>query len=197
MLPYESTDLKTEAQMTSIRRLLIAGTLLPVLMLAASVATVQAQAEPGSNENVLITVRMGKLEGELRVPVKSYCLVVADGTPGSKLLSGERVPFPMGKGTLADKFDSDVETTGSFVYRNIGFATEIRAWIVDKKLIKIVADIEDSRVREGKEGEPPTVETRQLSVNAILTDGVPLELTRVEGVTAQPGFVEIEAKILR
>ena len=179
--------------MTSIRRLLIAGALLPVLMLAASVATAQAQAEPGSNVNVLITVRMGKLEGELRVPVKTYCLVVADGTPGSKLLSGERVPFPTEMGTLADRFDGDAD----IAYRNIGFATEIRAWIVDKKLIKIVADIEDSRVRQGKDGEPPTVETRQLAVNAILTDGVPLELTRVEGVTTQSGFVEIEAKILR
>jgi len=41
------------------------------------------------------------------------------------------------------------------------------------------------------------VQTRQMRVNAVLTDGVPLELTRGEGVMDRPGFVEIEAKILR
>jgi len=200
MLRYETNDLETEAQMTRIRRRwLIAGVLAPVLLLAATVVTAQAEAEAkrGSDANVLITVRMGKLEGDLRVPVKSYTLVVADGTPGSKLLAGERVPFPTSKGTLADKLDPDAEATASFAYRNIGFVTEIRAWILDKTTIKVMADIEDSRVRQSEDGKPPTVETRQLTVNAILTDGEPLELTRVEGVTDQSGFVEIEAKILR
>jgi len=103
------------------RRLLIAGVLLAVLLPAATVATAQAEAEEGSNTNVLITVRMGKLDGDQRVPVKSYNLVVADGTPGSRLLAGERVPFPTSKGTLADKLDPDAETTASFAYRNIGF----------------------------------------------------------------------------
>jgi hypothetical protein len=171
--------------------------LLAVLLPAATVATAQPEAERGSHTNVLITVRMGKLEGDLRVPMKSYTLVVADGTPGSKLLSGERIPFPTSKGTLADKLDPDAEATASFAYRNIGFVTEIRAWILDKNSIRVMADIEDSRVRQGEDGKPPTVETRQLAVNAILTDGAPLELTRVEGVTDQSGFVEIEARILR
>lgn len=197
MLRYETNELETEAQMTRIRRWLFGGVLLPVLLLAATVATAQAEAEQGSDANVLITVRMGTLEGDLRVPLKSYTLVVADGTPGSKLLSGERIPFPTSKGTLADKLDPDGETTASFAYRNIGFVTEIRAWILDKKSIKVRADIEDSRVRQSEDGKPPTVETRQLNVNAILTDGEPLELTRVEGVTDRSGFVEIEAKILR
>ena len=197
MLRYETNDPETEAHMTCMRRLLIAGVLAPVLLLAATVVTAQAEAEQGSDANVLITVRMWRLEGDLRVAVKSSTLVVADGTPGSRLLAGERVPFPTSKGTLADKLDPDAEATASFAYRNIGFVTEIRAWILDKTTIKVIAEIEDSRVRQSEDGKPPTVETRQLTVNAILTDGEPLELTRVEGVTDQSGFVEIEAKILR
>ena len=61
----------------------------------------------------------------------------------------------------------------------------------------MIANIEDSRIRDGSGDAPPTIETRQLSVNAILSDGVPLEVTRVDGVTEHSGFVEIEATILR
>jgi len=51
-------------------------------------------------------------------------------------------------------------------------------------------------VIEDEDGGPPTVETHQVSVNAILENGVPMELTRVEGILDKPGFVEVEAKIL-
>ena len=85
------------------------------------------------------------------------------------------------------------------VYQNVGFATEVRVWVLDPKTIKVMADIEDSRVIDGEGGAPPSVETRQLSINAILTDGEALEVTRGQGVTqTRPGgFVEVEAQILR
>ena len=38
---------------------------------------------------------------------------------------------------------------------------------------------------------------RQLGINVMLTDGVAIDLTRVEGITDQSGFVEVEATILR
>jgi len=144
--------------------------------------------ETGDAINVLVTFRIGKLDGEKRVPVKSYDLVVTSGSSGSSLLSGARVPFPSA--------GSD-EDGRSFVYQNVGFSTTVRALVLDKKRIRLVAEIEDSRVSGGEGDQPPTVETRQLSVNATLTDGVPLELTRVEGITDQSGFVEVEAKILQ
>ncbi len=49
----------------------------------------------------------------------------------------------------------------------------------------------------GQGDDPPHVETRQLSVNAVLTPGEPLEVGRVEGIRDRSGFVEVEAKILR
>lgn len=163
----------------------IAGTAVLLVSLAVSPFAVAqeeaAEPEESSTANVLLVVRIGKLENGQRIPVKEYNLIVADGTPGSNLLSGQRVPFPGDEG---------------HVYQNIGFSTHARAWILGPKTIKLVADIEDSRLREGERGAP-IVETRQLGINAMLTDGVPLELTRVDGITDNSGFVEVEARILR
>jgi len=133
--------------------------------------------------NVRLIFKMGTIENGQKSQVKSYTLIVAEGPVGSKLLAGQRVPFP----------GSD----GAIVYQNVGFATEARVWIVDKHTIKVVVDIEDSRVLEGEGGNPPTVETRQLTVSAVLTEGVTLELTRVDGVADISGYVELEARVLR
>ncbi len=164
-----------------------------VAIVAIPVSVVQAQpAGSGTTiaeANVLVTVRIGRLEGSKRTVVKSYDLVVATGGGGSQLLSGARVPIP----TTSESGD-DVT---AFVYQNIGFSTEARAWLTEDKRIKLAATIEDSRVVKGEGGEPPTVETRQLSVTAILSPGQPLEVTRVQGVTAQDGFVEVEVNILK
>jgi hypothetical protein len=182
--------------------MLTGSTLLSVLLVAAPIAAAQAEEAPAPDKNigktnVLITLRIGKLEDSKRIPVKSYQLVVADGTPGSKLLSGQRVPFPTASKQSTDEAGDGSEDASAFIYQNVGFVAEARAWLVDEKTIKLIAEIEDSRVREGQDGEPPVVETRQLRVNAMLTDGVPLELTRVEALNDQSGFVEVEARILR
>ena len=171
------------------RILAISGVL---LVLAPMVAAQTDSQNLGSKTNILITVRMGTIENGKKIPTKSYSLIVASGTMGSKLLAGQRVPFPATAGEAAAEADG----ARRIVYQNVGFVTEMKAWVMDKQKIKLVADIEDSRIAAGKPGEPPSVETRQLAVNAILTDGVPLELTRMDGVTDQAGFVEVEAKIL-
>jgi hypothetical protein len=171
--------------MNNSRHALTAATVLLALLLATPMI---AQDNEGTGTtNVLMTFRMGTLDGNTKTVVKTYSLIVAEGSTGSKLLSGERVPFPAA---------GDGEAGSAIVYQNIGFSTDMRAWILDKKRIKISANIEDSSVRLGEDGGPPSVETRQLTVNAILTDGVPLELARAEGVTDNAGFVEVEAKIL-
>jgi hypothetical protein len=150
-------------------------------------------ADPGDPEegatashNVLLTVRLGKLVDGKRSDVKTYDLVVVSGGMGSKLLSGARVPFPTG-------------TTGedgpAIAYQNIGFTTEAHAWVLDDGRVKVVATIEDSRVAEGPVEGPPAVETRQVAVNAILTPGKPMEVTRVDGIRDMSGFVEIEANL--
>jgi len=178
------------------RHALAAGTVLLAFLLAAPV---KAQADPSQTPsaaagktNVLITFRMGTLDGGEKTVVKSYSLIVAEGSLGSKLLSGQRVPFPA---TAAGSEEGEVGR--AFVYQNIGFSTELRVWVLDKKRIKIAASIEDSRIHPGEDGGPPSVETRQLEINAILIDGVPLELARAEGLTDNAGFVEVEARILR
>ncbi len=63
-------------------------------------------------------------------------------------------------------------------------------------LKELHATLEDSEVEAGQDGKPPSVETRQLSINAILTPGEPLEVGRVEGIRDRSGFVEVEARIL-
>lgn len=179
-------------------RVVLATVALTGTLLAGTPAAAQ-ESEPGivplmeNQVNVLLTVRVGKLEEGRRVPMKTYTLVVAEASSGSKLLSGSRVPIPTASREGAGE---DTELT-SFVYQNVGFSVEARAWVGKKGQIKLVANIEDSRVQGGSGEEPPTVETRELSVNTILSDGVPLEVTRVEGASDPQGFVEVEAKILR
>ena len=141
----------------------------------------------GPAENVKLTFRMGQLEGNKRTESKSYDLVVISGGLGSKLLSGARVPFPT---------SDDQEADGGWVYQNIGFTTEVHAWVLEDGRIKLIASLEDSQVVAGKDGAPPYVETRQLSINAVLTPGKPLEVGRVKGIRDRSGYVEVEANIL-
>ncbi len=164
--------------------LLVAGLLSVGPILAESEGSGATAAGPA--ENVMLTVRIGQLEGNKRVAVKSYNLVVVSGGLGSKLLSGARVPFP-----ASDKSDVD-----GWVYQNIGFTTEVHAWVMKDGRIKLIATLEDSEIEAGQDGKPPSVETRQLSINAILTPGEPLEVGRVEGIRGRSGFVEVEARIL-
>jgi hypothetical protein len=165
------------------------GAALVAALLAAPAIRAQAAEEAaGTTPNIMVTFRMGKLEDGKRIQVKAYDLVVAGGMRGSRLLSGERVPIPTSEGE---------DERQAYVYQNIGFTTSVEAQIIGEDKILLLAEIEDSRIRDGEEGEPPVVETRQLSVNVILTDGVPLALTRVEGLSDQPGYVEVEASILK
>ena len=166
-----------------------AAVLVLLVVIPQSVAQEHAAKDPSAT-NVLMTFRIGTLEGKRKTTVKTYSLVVAEGTLGSKLLAGQRVPFPEA---------SENGDMSKIAYQNIGFATEVRVWVLDKKTIKLMADIEDSRVMKDEDGGPPSVETRQVSINAILTDGEALEVTRGEGIieAGSGGFVEVEAKILR
>ncbi len=153
------------------------------------------ETSAGRQTNVLLTVRLGRLEGGKPTDVKSYDLVVVSGGPSSRLLSGARVPFP----ATAEDRDADDHDMGrvTYVYQNIGFTTEAHAWVLADGRIKLVASLEDSFVKKSEDpAQPPYVETRQLSVNAILTPGKPMEVTRVEGIRESSGFVEIEAKVL-
>ncbi len=174
---------------------LLAALVAPVASAPARAEEAKASAGTEPQVNVKVTVRLGRMEQGKRNVLKSYDLVVASGSTGSKLLSGARVPIP----TASEPGDKGPGGDGStrFVYQNIGFSAEARVWITGDRKIKILAELEDSRVKERTGNQPPFVETRQLSVNAILSDGTPMEVTRVEGEADQPGFVEIEAKTLR
>ena len=142
----------------------------------------------GPTENVKLTFRMGQLTGNKRTESKSYNLVVVSGGLGSKLLSGARIPFPT---------SDEQEDGGEWVYQNIGFTTEVHVWLLEDGRIKLIASLEDSEIVAGEDGAPPHVETRQLSINAVLTPGEPLEVGRVEGIRDRSGYVEVEANILR
>ncbi len=171
--------------------ILVTGLLLAGHALAQSDEAAGTAAGPA--ENVLLTVRLGRLEEGKRVDVSSYQLVVVSGGPPSKFLSGARVPIPTG--TEDDDDEQGAELT-AYVYQNIGFTTQVHAWVMDDGRIKLIATLEDSFI-EAENDELPEIETRQLSINALLTPGKPLEVGRVEGIRERSGFVEIEAKLLR
>ncbi len=172
------------------------GALLAVIVAPAGAEEARPPSPAEPQTNVRITVRIGRIEQGKRNVLKSYDLVVAAGPVGSSLLSGARVPIPTAAGDAADKGAGGDGST-RFVYQNIGFSTDAKAWIVADKKVKLLANIEDSRLKDRAAGLPPIVETRQMSMSAILSDGVPMEVTRFEGETDLSGFVEIEARILK
>jgi len=183
--------------MFRIKQAWIATVVLSALTFFAAPALAQSEStekSAGPSVNVLLTVHLGSLEGGKPKDVRSYNLVVVSGGPGSKLLSGARVPFPA---TAEDSDDDDGDRAVTYVYQNIGFTTEAHAWVLEDGRIKLIASLEDSFVEKSEDPDaPPSVETRQLSVNAILKPGVPMEVTRVEGIRDSSGFVEIEAKVI-
>ena len=166
--------------------------LVSALFLLVSAAPVAAQDAAPAARNVLLTIKLGKIVGSDRQTVKEYQLVLAENTGGSRLLSGARVPLQTEIG------DDDDGVVASFTYQNIGFTVTAQVRPAADGKIALSALLEDSRIREDGDvtAGPPVVETRQLSVEVVLTDGKPLEITRVEGVEDQPGFVEVRADVL-
>ena len=175
---------------------LLAVLVAPVLSVPAGAEETRPPSAVEPQTNVRVTIRLGRIEQGKRTVLKSYELLVAAGSAGTKLLSGARVPIPTASSDAAEK-GTGGEGSTHFVYQNIGFSTDAKVWIYGDNRIKLLAEIEDSRLKERAPGQPPYVETRQLSLNAILTDGKPMDATKVEGDTDPSGFVEVEAKILR
>ena len=181
------------------RTILVAGMLVAVLLAAptAMAQTPDATDSVAAGVNILIQFRMGTIDGDSRSVEKSYTLIVASGSLGSSMLAGRRVPFPTVDSGFSRGSADDSTPARAIVYQNIGFATNAEAMVIDGNKIRLRADIENSRIVESEDGGLPIVETRQLTINAILTDGKPLEVTCAEGVMDRPGFVEVEAEILR
>jgi hypothetical protein len=166
--------------------------LLPVVVAKDQPAkTTEHKADVTASNNVLLTFRLGPLEDGVRTNIKTYKLVVSGGGSGSRLLTGARVPLPTTRRPNDDTTD-DI----TFVYQNIGFSAEVNAWMLADGRVKVIANIEDSRIGEEVEGRPATIETRQLSIDSILTPGTPLEVARVENHRGKSGFVEVEATLL-
>jgi hypothetical protein len=189
----------TEAEMIRFKRAILAGGALIALLVVSSMAVAQSPDGTGTSAaeaNILIQFRMGTLDGETRTVTKSYSLIVASGSAGSDLLAGHRIPFPTVDSGLSGGSGDDAAPARPIVYQNIGFVTHAVATIIDGGKIMLRADIENSLVVESEDGGLPVVQTRQVTFNAILTEGETLEVTRAEGVMDQAGFVEVEARIL-
>jgi hypothetical protein len=181
-------------------RIPLLGLVAVVALLAVPPADAQTTAAPAVDQkeagaNVLLTVRIGRLEGARRVMLKSYDLVVVTGGRPSQLLSGARVPIPTTRRKSPEAGGEEKTDVTAFSYQNVGFSVTAEARLVEDGKILLLATLEDSRLSEESGDDPPVVETRQLSANAILEHGVPLEVTRVEGERNEAGFVEIEARI--
>jgi hypothetical protein len=171
------------------RRSIVALATIAVLLLAAAPAF--AEDAYAAGRNVLLTIKLGKIAGKDRQVLKEYQLVLTENTAGSRLLSGARVP-------LRTETHGEDPKAASFTYQNIGFTVTAEAHPAADGRIALRALLEDSRIREqaAPTDDPPVVETRQLSVEVTLVDGKPMEITRVEGVADEPGFVEVRADVL-
>jgi Flp pilus assembly secretin CpaC len=186
--------------MTNLKRPVLAAGLLVAAIFAITAVMAQSSTSTetrSTGANIQLDFRMGTIEGDTRKVVKSYRLIVASGSSGASLLAGKRIPFPTMDSGLPQNPEGDAATGRPIVYQNIGFATTAEAMIIEGNRIVLRADIENSMVVEVEGNGLPVVATRQLSVNVILNDGQPLEVTRAEGLMDRPGFVEVEARILK
>jgi hypothetical protein len=160
------------------------------------VAPVAAQQSGASGDNVVLTVRIGSIADGERTVDKTYRLVLSPGSEGSRLLSGARVPLATETKEIDDTGDANAEVIAAFTYQNIGFSITAEAQVVEPSRILLRALLEDSRIGQADTAGPPPVETRQLSVNVVLTNGEPLEITRVERAAGDSGFVEVQADLV-
>jgi len=176
------------------RRSIVLAFSLVWAVLACGAAFAQSGDAAATADNVLLTVRLGKVDGGKKTVEKTYEIVLSPGTEGSRLLSGARVPLP----TSSEKAGADDDVVvAAFTYQNIGFSITADVQRARDGKVLLRALLEDSRVAdEGPADGPPVVETRQLSVNVVLQDGKPLEITRVERLVGESGFVEVQADFL-
>ena len=174
----------------------------PVLLCVLALAALPLAAEMNvpdrdKNEdshalNVLVTIRVGAPDA----PVKSYQLVADGGGQAAKLMDGQRVPIPTTTFQTSSPPDVIVPMT-SYTYQNVGFEAEVRAWVQEDGRIKIVAEIEDSRLAdEPAAGGRPVIQTRHQRVHGTLIEGEPLRMTRVEEEGAGVRYLEILAEVL-
>jgi len=174
----------------AVSRLLVAG-LLALTVSAVTLAEV-------SESNILVTIRLGEMDGAARVPVKTYQLVAQTGGHPVELMSGSRVPIPVTKFQTSTPPDGEIIPITSYVYQNVGFTVEIEVRLTEAGKIELHAEIEDSRVASwgAAPGEQPVISAGQQNIHALLTAGEPLQILRVDDSETGSSYLEIEADIL-
>lgn len=171
--------------------------LVAALLVALFLTATAAGAQSDANYNVRLTFTAGTLDDtkkkEDKIPAKVLSLVVTSDGPPATLLTGSRVPIPT---TEIEATDEGVVPVTSYTYQNIGFSAEAEARILPNGWIEVRANVENSWIEPGTEGDLPVVQTRHQRIGVVLQDGAALEIARSTDEDDTIRWVDVTAEIL-
>lgn len=170
--------------------LAIPSCLLVVLALSVTAPLADAAGESGARFNVLVTITSGKFQGLEKIPVRTYH-VLAENGQRTELLDGQRVPIPV------TTFKADVQPIvpmTSYTYQNVGFSATLWARDAGAGRVQLDGVLEDSRIVA--EAAQPVIQTRSRKFQALLQDGVPTEILRVQTADTEDGYIDVTAEIV-
>ena len=148
-----------------------------------------------SQQNVLVTITMGKINGGEKRSEESYQLIVVGGGETAEVMRGDRIPIPVTTFQVASPPREIVPMT-SYTYQNVGFTAEVRAWVNGDGRITLAAEIEDSHLAASAAKNPqPKITTSQQRIRAVFEEGKPLQIVRYDQGSGSR-YLEIEAEIL-
>lgn len=163
-------------------------------LLMAPVAAQESEEQRLPLKNIRVTIRYDTVDPDGTKMLKSREVVAQEGSR-SRLLIGSRVPIAVSE--LSHDDDGDAKPVTNYIYQNIGFSAELRAWILPNGKISVEAEIESSQISpETADDNNPVILTYQQSVQVVLDDGKPINVTRVEDPERVNGRFEIVAEIL-
>ena len=168
---------------------------LPVLA-GTPAEEVAVQPGDGPGVNVMVTISVSKLEEGRRTSVRSYRLVAVAGGRPTELFTGSRVPIPATTFQAATQ-GAEVVPYTSYVYQNVGFSAEVRARVLPDGRIQLDAEIEDSALDSSVGRERPAVTSWTQKLGAIVADGEPMEIIRLEEGRGHPTVLEIRADVVK
>jgi hypothetical protein len=166
-------------------------------MMALATVPVTAQEAGGEAlplKNIKVTIRYDTTDPDGKREVKTREVVAQEGSRAS-LLIGSRVPIAMTETAGGDESQDGPIT--SYSYQNIGFAAELRAWVLPGGKIAVEAEIESSQIAPDSSTDlHPVILTYQQRIQVVVENGKPMHVTRVEDPDRVNGHFEIIAEIV-
>jgi len=175
---------------------------LPALILSAllvgGAGTLAAESKDPLPDNVLITIRVGHIEGGKKTVDQTYTMVTSRSGQRVKLMKGMRLPIPTTR-FQASTPPREIVPMTSYTYQDVGFIGEVEAKIDTRPgevpRIYLAAEIERSKVVDNTVEGLPAIATEHQSVRTVVQDGSSVEVLRIEEADGKTVYYEIEASI--